>query len=111
MSGDIDNILFLDLQNMDDLRKLEEPSLFFEVNEERVICLDEIQMKPDLFAILRSVIDKNRRKGHFILLGSASRNLVQSTSESLAGRAGILELTPFLIQEIVHSKSRENLCN
>lgn len=94
------NILYLDLQNRDDLAKLNEPSLFFQYNANKTICLDEVQLRPDIFAVLRSEIDRDRRRGRFILLGSASRNLIQHTSESLAGRIGLISLTPFLVDEV-----------
>jgi predicted AAA+ superfamily ATPase len=94
------DLLYLDLQNMADLNKLTEPSLFFAANKHAVICLDEIQLVPDLFSVLRSEIDKDRRAGRFILLGSASQQLIQKTSESLAGRVGILELAPFSVDEL-----------
>jgi len=100
LSEKIDNFLYLDLQNRDDLAKLSEPSLFFRANKEKTICLDEIQLVPDLFSILRSEIDADRRNGRFILLGSASRDLIQKSSESLAGRVGLVQLTPFLVNEL-----------
>jgi hypothetical protein len=100
LSTNFDSFLYLDLQNIDDLNKLREPTLFFQANPNTTICLDEIQLIPDLFSVLRSEIDRDRRPGRFILLGSASRDLVQKTSESLAGRVGIIELTPFTIGEI-----------
>lgn len=86
MSAKKDNFLYLDLQNRDDLAKLSEPTLFFTHNADKTICLDEVQLKPDLFGILRSEIDRDRRNGRFILLGSASRELLQNTTETLAGR-------------------------
>jgi predicted AAA+ superfamily ATPase len=92
--------LYLDLQNLDDLNKLREPMLFFQANQDATICLDEIQLVPELFSVLRSEIDRNRRPGRFILLGSASQDLIQKTSESLAGRVGLIELTPFTIEEV-----------
>ncbi len=94
------SFLYLDLQNMDDLNKLREPMLFFQANQDVTICLDEIQLIPELFSALRSEIDRHRRPGRFILLGSASRDLIQKTSESLAGRVGLIELTPFTIEEV-----------
>ena len=63
--------------------------------------MDEIQGKPEIFSILRSIIDENKRNGQFLLLGSASPNLLKQSSESLAGRIAYLELTPFLYQELV----------
>ena len=95
-----DEVLYLDLQRESDLNKLLEPELFFETNTDKLICLDEIQLVPKLFSVLRSVIDSNRVNGKFILLGSASQDLIQQTSESLAGRIGMLHLSPFLINEV-----------
>lgn len=94
------NTLFLDLQNQDDLNKLRQPTLFFSNNSTHRICLDEIQLVPALFSVLRSEVDQNRKNGRFVLLGSASRELVQKTSESLAGRIGFINLTPFIINEL-----------
>jgi predicted AAA+ superfamily ATPase len=99
------SFLYLDLQDRDDIAKLEEPGLFFQVNENKTICLDEIQYLPELFSVLRSEIDKKRITGRFILLGSASRDIIQHTSESLAGRIGIIELTPFLFPEVSSLKN------
>ena len=104
LSGSLTDFMYLDLQNRNDLAKLNEPGLFFQANKNKTICLDEIQLMPDLFSVLRSEIDSNRQNGRFILLGSASRDLIQKSSESLAGRVGIVELTPFLISELIHEK-------
>lgn len=92
--------IYLDLQNQEDLNKMNDPRLFFKINADKVICLDEIQLVPELFGTLRSVVDENRINGKFILLGSASRDLIQKSSESLAGRIGFLYLTPFLLNEV-----------
>ena len=100
MSGNLSSFLYLDLQNPDDFNKLSEPMLFFEANRKSTICLDEIQQTPDLFSVLRSVIDKDRYPGRFILLGSASKELIQKTSETLAGRVGFINLTPFTADEL-----------
>ena len=102
LSQHFDEILYLDMQKESDLNKLLEPELFFETNADKIICLDEIQLVPKLFSVLRSVIDGNRINGKFILLGSASQELIQKTSESLAGRIGMLHLSPFLITELNH---------
>jgi uncharacterized protein len=98
------DFVYLDLQNRNDLAKLNEPDLFFQANRNKTICLDEVQLMPDLFSVLRSEIDSNRQNGRFILLGSASRDLIQKSSESLAGRVGMIELTPFLISELNQKK-------
>jgi uncharacterized protein len=92
--------LFLDLQYESDLSKLAQATFFLESNTDKIICLDEIQLYPELFSVLRSVIDKNRQNGKFILLGSASRDLIQHTSESLAGRIGMIYLSPFVLNEL-----------
>jgi predicted AAA+ superfamily ATPase len=94
------NSIYLDLQNLEDLNKLQDPRLFFKSNSTKTICLDEIQLVPELFSVLRSIVDEDRQNGKFILLGSASRDLVQKSSESLAGRIGYLNLTPFQINEL-----------
>jgi predicted AAA+ superfamily ATPase len=92
--------IYLDLQDYEDLNRLSDPNLFFEVNRDATICLDEIQQVPALFSVLRSVIDKHRRNGRFILLGSASQALIQKSSETLAGRIGLTELSPFIVNEV-----------
>jgi predicted AAA+ superfamily ATPase len=94
------NAIYLDLQNLEDLNKLQDPRLFFKSNSTKTICLDEIQLVPELFSVLRSIVDEDRQNGKFILLGSASRDIVQKSSESLAGRIGYLNLSPFQIDEI-----------
>ena len=102
MGGKPDAI-YLDLERPSDLRKLAEPELFFDLNKEKLICLDEIQRTPEIFPILRSVIDERRRKGQFLILGSASPSLIRQTTETLAGRIAYLELTPFRLSEIENS--------
>lgn len=97
--------LYLDLESDSDLNKLSDPELFLKHHEDTLLILDEVQRKPDLFRILRGIIDERKRKGekagHFLLLGSASRELLQKTSETLAGRIRYLELTPFSVTECV----------
>lgn len=92
--------VYLDLQSRPDLAKLHEPELFFERHRDKLVCLDEIQRTPDMFTILRSEIDRHRVPGRFLILGSASRDLVRSANETLAGRIAYLDLTPFLLTEV-----------
>jgi uncharacterized protein len=92
--------IFLDLENPEDRQKLAAPELFFSEKENRLVCLDEIQRIPELFPLLRSVIDRNRRNGQFLILGSASRDLIRQSSESLAGRIIFVELSPFQLSEL-----------
>lgn len=94
------NALYLDLERESEREKLRNPEQFFAYNQDRQFCLDEIQRVPQLFETLRSIIDQNRIAGRFILLGSASRDLIRQSSESLAGRIAYLELTPFQFSEI-----------
>jgi predicted AAA+ superfamily ATPase len=88
------------MENPGDLEKLRDPLLFLRSNKEKLICIDEIQRVPQIFSILRSIIDENHRNGQFLLLGSASPDLIKQSSESLAGRICYQELTPFNYEEI-----------
>jgi hypothetical protein len=102
--ANMQNTLYLDLERPSDANKLTDPEAFFTLNKDKLICLDEIQRIPELFPILRSIIDENRKNGRFIILGSASPDLLRQSSESLAGRIAYLELTPFFIDEIMDNK-------
>ncbi len=99
--------IYIDLENDSDVAKLADPILFFENNENNCVILDEIQRKPDLFPTLRSMIDKNRVSGRFLILGSASPHLIRNSSESLAGRIVYEELTPFNILEVKAVNSQD----
>ena len=92
--------IYLDLESYSDLQKLENAEDYFNQRADKVIILDEIQREPQLFPLLRSVIDRNRENGRFILLGSASPELLAKSSETLAGRIAYLEIHPFGFQEI-----------
>ncbi|MDE0119346.1 MAG: ATP-binding protein [Bdellovibrionales bacterium] len=92
--------LYLDLQLPKDRNKISDPEAFFEFNKQSLICLDEVQYKPHLFQILRGIIDQRKRNGQFLILGSASRDLIQQSSETLSGRIAFLEITPFDVEEI-----------
>ena len=91
--------LFLDLERPSDLAKLADPELFLSRQADRLVVLDEIQRQPELFAVLRALIDEQRRPGRFLLLGSASPQLLNQASESLAGRIAFHELAPFDVSE------------
>ncbi len=96
--------IYLDLESPSDLSKLDEPEQFFELHTGKLVILDEIQRVPELFSILRGVIDRNRRKGYntgqFLILGSASLDLIRQSSESLAGRIAYVELSGLNLIEI-----------
>ena len=95
--------VYLDLESPADQRQISDPEFFFEQNNTRLVVIDEVQKAPALFEILRSQIDKNRRQGRknsqFLLLGSASNDLLQQSSESLAGRVSYQELSPLTLDE------------
>ncbi len=91
--------LYLDLENPAELTKLADPVAFFELNKNRPICLDEIQRLPEIFPLIRSIVDRSGSNGQFLVLGSASRDLLRQGSESLAGRISFVELSPFTLSE------------
>jgi predicted AAA+ superfamily ATPase len=100
MISDDDTFVYLDLERDVDLNKLNDPELFFRNNLEKNICIDEVQYRPNLFTSLRPVIDQDRKNGRFLILGSASRDLIKQSAETLAGRIGYVELTPFYVPEL-----------
>ena len=100
--------VYLDLERPADLQKLENAEWFLSNQKSKLICLDEIQRKPDLFPLIRYLVDEWGGNGRFLLLGSASRDLIRQGSESLAGRISYKELTPFLLLELVDEFTTEN---
>lgn len=95
-----ENKIYLDLEKPSDLQKLDNAEWFLSPQKDKLICLDEIQRKPEIFPLIRSLVDEWQGNGHFLVLGSASRELIMQSSESLAGRISYKELTPFLFSEI-----------
>jgi hypothetical protein len=95
---------YLDLERPSDLAKLADPELYLSGFAGQLVILDEVQRLPDLFPVLRSLIDERRRDGeksaHFLLLGSASPELLRQSSETLAGRISYLELSPLQLPEL-----------
>jgi len=98
------NAMYLDLEDPQDRAKFSEPASFLEAFEDRLVILDEIHRAPDLFQTLRGEIDRGRRKGHrtgrFLLLGSASLDLMRQSGESLAGRISNIDMTPLAVDEV-----------
>jgi uncharacterized protein len=90
--------LYIDLESADDLRRMEQPRAYLSAQAGRLTVIDEVQRAPHLFAELRGIIDERRRAGEragqFLLLGSASLDLVQQASESLAGRVAYVDMPP-----------------
>ena len=99
MQHNVKENIYIDLESPTDKNKLKEPEYFFEDNKDKCIILDEIQRMPELFPVLRTVIDKHRTPGRFIILGSANPSIMKDSSESLAGRIAYKELHPFNITE------------
>ena len=97
---DFKDSIYLDLELRNDFEKLEDAETYLKQFETRMVIIDEIQRKKELFPILRALIDQNRRPGRFLLLGSAAPELLRNSSESLAGRIAYHELTPFIIPEV-----------
>src|SRR5262245_3484110 len=95
--------IYLDLERPADLRRLDDADAYLRAQQGKLVVIDEIHRAPGLFAILRGVIDENRRRGHrtgqFLLLGSASIDLMRQASESLAGRVAYLDIAPFTAAE------------
>lgn len=102
--------LYLDLERPSDRAKLADPELFLRKQAKKLTILDEVQRMPDLFPLLRSLVDERIRAGekagHFLVLGSASPALLQQSSESLAGRIAYLELAPFTLDEVTRKNRR-----
>lgn len=103
--------IYLDMESHADRAKLSEPALYLADHEDKLVILDEVHRVPGLFKNLRGIIDEGKRKGlncgRFLLLGSASIDLLRQSGESLAGRIAYVEMTPILVSEIVDSKIDE----
>jgi predicted AAA+ superfamily ATPase len=95
--------IYLDLESSADRARLADPETYLAAHEDELVILDEVHRAPELFQQLRGLIDRGRRKGkttgRFLLLGSASVDLLQQSGETLAGRIAYLELGPFNVLE------------
>ncbi len=102
--GEERGALYLDLEDSEDRGKLSNAKLFLEEFEDRLVILDEIHRVPELFQSLRGIIDRGRRKGkrtgRFLILGSASIDLLRQSGESLAGRIGYVDMQPLDVTEV-----------
>ena len=102
--GEERGALYLDLEDRTDRQKLSDPALFLSHYENRLVILDEIHRVPGLFQDLRGVIDSGRRRGirngRFLILGSASMDLLRQSSESFAGRIAYIDMQPFHLLEV-----------
>lgn len=96
---DVEDTQFFDLENPIDLLRLENPMIALTQIKANLIIIDEIQRLPNLFPILRVLVDRKGNNKKFLILGSASRDLIRQSSETLAGRIGYIELPPFSLAE------------
>jgi uncharacterized protein len=101
--------LYLDLELLSDYSKLSDAEFYLSQHTDKAVIIDEVQRMPALFPVLRALIDQKREPGRFILLGSAGPDLVRQSSESLAGRIAYLELSPFLLEEVIDRYQIEDL--
>lgn len=99
-----DSFHFFDLENPVDLARFENPMLTLSSLTSELIVIDEIQRAPEIFPIIRVLIDDKQKKQKFLILGSASRDLIRQSSETLAGRIGYMELMPFSLDEVDHDR-------
>jgi len=103
--------IYLDLEDREDRIKLTSPKLFFDQFQEKLIILDEIHRMPGIFDELRGAIDRGRRNNNkfsrFLILGSASIDLLKQSSESLAGRISYIDLNPINVKEFAHDLSQQ----
>ncbi|WP_428660047.1 ATP-binding protein [Runella sp.] len=97
--------IYLDMEDESDHAKLQSAGFYLESHADKCVIIDEIQLMPQLFGQLRSLIDRQREPARFILLGSASPSIIKNSSETLAGRIAYSELTPFSIEEVFEQTS------
>ncbi|MFZ1692040.1 MAG: ATP-binding protein [Flavobacteriales bacterium] len=93
-------VLLLDLESPASVDMLRDPEEFLHRNRSKLVIIDEVQRMPSLFPLLRSLIDRDRRPGRFLLLGSSSPELIRRSAESLTGRIAYLDLHPFSMHEV-----------
>lgn len=97
------NSLYLDLESEQDRAKMAQPEFYLSDHQDKLVIIDEVHRAPGLFPVLRGLIDRSRRagrkNGQYLLLGSASLDLLKQSGETLAGRIAYLELTPFTVLE------------
>ena len=99
MRDQFHSIHLFDLEKIEDINMLTHPHLTLQ-GLDGLIIIDEVQLKPDLFPTLRVLIDTPSQNQHWLILGSASQNLLRQSSETLAGRIAYLEINPFDLTEI-----------
>lgn len=92
--------IYLDLEIQSDLNKLNDAELYLSSYSDTLVVIDEVQHKKELYPLLRGLVDQKREPARFLLLGSASPELLRHSSESLAGRIAYHQLHPFDLLEV-----------
>jgi predicted AAA+ superfamily ATPase len=99
-------VTFFDLESQPDVRRLQNPELALS-SLNGLVVIDEIQVMPELFAALRVLVDRPGNRARFLILGSASPDIVRNVSETLAGRVEFIELAPFNLSEVNPERWRD----
>ncbi len=97
---------YFDLESQPDLRRLQNPEMMLN-SLQGIVVLDEIQNFPELFPVLRVIVDRPKNKARFLILGSASPHIIKNVSETLAGRVEFIELSGFNLQEVKHNQLQQ----
>ena len=103
--------LYIDLELDTDLRRLDDAETFLSSHSDKCVIIDEVQRMPRMpriFALIRALVDQDHRPARFILLGSASPDLIKGASETLAGRIAYTELSPLSLTEVSPQISMQN---
>ena len=98
------NARYLDLERPSHLAQLQDAEALLSLHRDKLVCIDEVQLRPDLFPLLRALIDDHPVPGRFLILGSSSPDLLRQSSETLAGRLSYVYITPFLQQELLRAE-------
>ena len=104
MTASRPDTVYLDLERHSHLSLLQDAETFLSLHQDKLVCIDEVQLRPDLFPLLRALIDDHRRPGRFLILGSSSPELLRQSSETLAGRLSYVYITPFHRRELVRTE-------
>ena len=100
--------IYLDLELDTDVLKLNNAQAYLQSHQDKCIVIDEIQLMPRLFSLMRALIDQERVPARFMILGSASPNIIRDSSQSLAGRIAYSELTPLSLTEVESAGISQN---
>ncbi len=106
VTGTRPDTLYLDLERHSHLAQLQDAEAFLSLHQDKLVCIDEVQLRPDLFPLLRALIDDHPKPGRFLILGSSSPDLLRQSSETLAGRLSYVYITPFHQRELLRAEDK-----